>query len=100
MLESPVGSFKNLVVLLRFQMKRSPFFFLALICSLPFHSAFAQSGRVKDTPTTALNNDGSKPTAGKVSDPKESRPAPQPYEDPNTYVQKQVARFVHPTIPY
>ena len=100
MLESPVGSFKNLVVLLRFQMKRSPFFFLALICSLLCHSAFAQSGRVKDTTTTALTNDGRKPNAANVSDPKEARTALQLYEDANTYVQKKFAEFEKRSMPY
>jgi len=56
MLESPVGSLKNLVVLLGFQMKGSLLFLLALICSLLLHSAFAQSGRVKDTATTTLTS--------------------------------------------
>jgi len=100
MLESPVGSFKNLVVLLGFQMKRSLFFFLALICSLLCHSAFAQSGRVKDTTTTALTNDGSKPNAANVSDPKEARTALQLYEDANTYVQKRFAEFEKRSMPY
>src|SRR5260370_7276794 len=100
MLESPVASFKNLFVLLGFQMKRFPFLFLVLICSLPFHSTFAQSGRVKDAATTALTNDGSKTTPGNVSDPKESRPALQLYEDANTYVQKKFAEFEKRGMPY
>jgi thiol-disulfide isomerase/thioredoxin len=81
-------------------MKRSPFFFLALICCLLFHSAFAQSGRVKDASKTALTNDGSKPTAARVSDPKDSRTAVQLYEDANTYVQKKFADFEKRSMPY
>lgn len=80
-------------------MKRSPFFFLALICSLPF-SAFAQSGRVKDPGTNALTNNGSKSTTANVSDPREARTALQLYEDANTYVQKKFAEFEKRSMPY
>jgi thiol-disulfide isomerase/thioredoxin len=100
MLESPVGSFKNLVVLLGFQMKRPPFFLLALICGVLSHSSFSQSGRVKDTTTTALTNDGSKPTAAKLPDANDSRTALQLYEDANTYVQKKFAEFEKRSMPY
>ena len=81
-------------------MKGSLLFLLALICSLLLHSAFAQSGRVKDTATTTLTNDGSKPNAANVSDSKESRTALQLYEDANTHVQKKFAEFEKRSMPY
>lgn len=80
-------------------MKRSPFF-LALIFGLLFHSAFAQSGRVKESETTGLTNDGSKPNAANTSDPKETRTALQLYEEANTYVQKKFADFEKRKMPY
>lgn len=81
-------------------MKRSPFVFLVLICGLLFHSALAQSGRVKDAGTSTLTNDGNKPNAANVSDPKESRTALQLYEDANTHVQKKFADFEKRSMPY
>ena len=80
-------------------MKRSPFFFLVLIFGLLVHSAFAQSGRVKDD-ANALTNDGHKPKAANVSDPEESRTALQLYEDANTYVQKKFSEFEKRSMPY
>ena len=73
---------------------------LALFCSLLIQSAIAQSGRVKETNTTAVATDGSQPTAVKAPDTNESRTAAQLYEDANTYVQKKFAEFEKRSMPY
>jgi thiol-disulfide isomerase/thioredoxin len=80
-------------------MKRSPLLLLAVFFGLLFHSAFAQSGRVKDADANNLTSDG-KPNTANSSDPKESRTALQLYEDANTYVQKKFAEFEKLKMPY
>jgi thiol-disulfide isomerase/thioredoxin len=82
-------------------MKRSPFFFLALIYSLLMgQNGFAQSGRVKEPLTPPIAGETSKPLDEKTSDANDARTSEQLHADANTYAKKKFADFEKRGMPY